>query len=1044
MNRNQFIKSIFSQAFYFRVCGIILSAFIFASASFAQTTTADLSGIVADEQGAVVPNVTLRAINTATNLERSVVTNDDGAFTIPLLPPGSYTLRAERAGFAPIEINDVVLNVNDRRTIRINLKIGAVGATVTVEDTPPLINESPTVSTVIDRNLLENLPLNGRSFQSLLSLTPGVVFTTNTFYTKGQFSVNGQRANSNYFTVDGVSANTGVGNNLGNIGGEGGAPAFTAFGGTNSLASVDSVEEFRVQTSTFAAEFGRTPGGQVSIVTRTGTNAFRGTLFEYFRNDALDANDWISNSLGLPKAALRQNQFGGVIGGPIVKDKTFFFGSYEGLRLLQPRSRITEVPTVALRNQVPAFTRPILAAFPLPNGRVTRPGFQEFIGSWSDPSVLNAYSARIDQNINSRFTLFGRYNDAPSSTAERGPFNSALSRRLSSDFRSQSITVGGNIVLSSRIINETRFNFTKSKAGSSEILDDFGGAAPPSPSTFGLPASAQNPGVYVAAGSNQFFFAPGNADNQQRQINFVNNLSLTAGKHQLKFGIDYRRLSPKYKFLDYELYLYLGDEAQIRAGNADFEIYSHQDGIGSPLFHNFSAFAQDTWNVIPRLTLTYGLRWEVNPPPTDTNGNDAYTVIGLDNPATMTLAPKGTPLWKTTYNNFAPRFGLSYQLRDSTDYSTVLRGGIGVFYDLGTDQSGSGFGGPGYLFPYTTYKSGSGSLPLSPADLTPLPSSLNPPYGLLNVAAPNLKLPYTIQWNLTAEQFIGARQNFTVSYVAAAGRRLLRQEIVLEPNPDFSFLFVTRNNSISDYHALQLQHQFRLTKGFQSLTSYTWSHSLDTASDSAGGPTANEGLPLGINDARRDRGPSDFDVRHSFASAVTYSFPQPRFNSVFNALLRDWGIDAIFTARSATPVNPVSFRAGYTLRPDLVPNVPLYIDDSTVPGGRRINQAAFVTPTTFRQGTLGRNALRGFGATQLNLALRREFSFTERVKLEFKAEAFNALNQPNFGNPRSRLDSGLFGQSTNILANSYGGGSLNGVYQIGGPRSIQFGLKLKF
>lgn len=1011
---------------------------------FAQSATATLSGTVTDERSAVVTGATVSAVNDATSLTRKATTNSDGYFTLPLLPPGNYTLRIEGQGFAILERRDVILNVGDQRALLIQLKVSNVAATVNVTDQSTLHNESPAVGTVVDRQFLENLPLNGRSFQSLLALTPGVVFTNTGFYVKGQFSVNGQRSNANYFTVDGVSANTGIANNLGNIGAEGSFPAFTAFGGTNSLASVDAVEEFRVQTSTFAAEFGRTPGAQVSIVTRTGTNNFRGTLFEYFRNDALDANDWISNSRRLPKAPLRQNQFGGVIGGPVIKDKTFFFISYEGLQLRQPRSRITEVPTLTLRREAPAFTRPLLDAYPLPNGKATRPGFAEFVANWSNLSTLNAYSLRVDHSLNSKLTLFGRYNDAPSTNEERGPFTSALHRRLVSDFRSQSVTVGGTVVITPRVINETRFNWSRSKAASSELLDAFGGATPPSFSAFGFPASAKNPGAYIAAGSNQYFFAPGNADNKQRQLNLVNTLSLTSGAHQVKLGIDYRRLSPRYQFLDYELYLYLGDEAQIRAGMADFEIYSHQEGIAAPQYHNLSLFAQDTWRVSPQLTLTYGLRWEVNPPPSDANGNDAYTVRGLDNPATMTLAPKGTPLWKTTYNNFAPRFGVAYRLRDAARYTTVLRGGAGIFYDLGTDQSGTGFGGPGYLFPYTTYKSGSGKLPLDQTALAPAPVSLDPPYGLLNVADANLKLPYTVQWNVTVDQSIGTRQTISASYVAAVGRRLLRQDTVLDPSPNFYILFVTRNTASSDYHALQLQHQLRLARGLQSLTSYTWSHSIDTASDSAGGPTSSEGLPLTNTDANRDRGSSDFDLRHSFATALTYDFPQPNSGTVLNTFLRGWGADAILTARSATPVNVLSYRSGYTMRPDLVPGVPFYLNDETVPGGRRINRDAFVIPTTERQGTLGRNTLRGFGATQLNFALRRQFSLTERVNLQFRAEAFNALNHPIFNNPQSRLDRGLFGQATDILANSYGSSGLNPMYQTGGPRSIQFGLKLQF
>src|SRR6202008_26966 len=270
----------------------------------------------------------------------------------------------------------------------------------------------------------ENLPLNGRSFQALISLTPGVVVTATRFDDQGQFSVNGQRADANYFTVDGVSANFGVTGLLQMVQTASGAlPALSAAGGTNSLVSADAMQEFRIQTSSFAPEFGRTSGGQISIVTRSGTNRFHGTLFEYFRNDVLDAKDWFVNFNHLRKPAERQNDFGGVVGGPVFKDKTFFFFSYEGLRLRQPVTQTTAVPDAASRQLAPADMQPFLNAYPVANGTAISPGLAQFNASYSNPSSLDAYSIRLDHIISSKLSLFARYDYAPSDLDQRGaPF----------------------------------------------------------------------------------------------------------------------------------------------------------------------------------------------------------------------------------------------------------------------------------------------------------------------------------------------------------------------------------------------------------------------------------------------------------------------------------------------------------------------------------------------------------------------------------------------------------------------------------------------
>src|SRR5260370_6675298 len=339
-----------------------------------------------------------------------------------------------------------------------------------VESGAPLVKtETAEVSTLVDRQFGENLPLNGRSFQSLIALTPGVVTTKTQFIEQGQFSVNGQRPDANYFTVDGVSANIGISAASGFSQSESGSlPGLTATCGTNNLVSVDALQEFKIQTSTYAPEFGRTPGAQVQIVTRSGTNNFHLSLFEYFRNDALDANDWFANRAGLKRPPLRQNDFGGVFSGPILlprfgessrqpwyngRNRTFFFFSYEGLRLRQPQTGITTVPSPNARQIAPINVQPFLNAFPRPNGRDLANNFSEFNATFSNPSRLNATSIRVDHAVNGKLTLFATYNHAPSETVIRSGSRN-LDTLISTLFKTQTLTGGATLAINPTISNE--------------------------------------------------------------------------------------------------------------------------------------------------------------------------------------------------------------------------------------------------------------------------------------------------------------------------------------------------------------------------------------------------------------------------------------------------------------------------------------------------------------------------------------------------------------------------------------------------------------
>ena len=1038
----------------------LLSAFCLLPTAFGQSATATLSGTVEDPNGAVVAGARVKVVNLGTGLERDATTNDSGTFTIPLLPPSTYTLRVEHDGFVTIEVSDVVLNVNDERSLKIQMRVGDVKEVVNVTDEASLISESPAVGTVVDRQFVENMPLNGRSFQSLIILTPGAVITKSNTNELGQFSVNGQRADANYFTVDGVGANVGIsaGGLLGQTGG-GATPAFAVTGGTNNLVSMDALQEFKIQTSTYAPEFGRTPGAQVSIVTRAGTNEFHGKLFEYLRNDALDANDWFANRLGAKKPPLRQNDFGGVIGGPILlphlgeggrqpgydgRNKSFFFFSYEGLRLRLPQVVTVIVPSLTTRQTAAAQVRPFLNGYPVPNGNIFASGLAEFSAVYSDPSTLNATSLRVDHTVNAKLTLFGRYNYSPSRSIQRGAGNSLNSLRHA-QLNLETLTLGATQSFTSTLSNEFRANYSRGDGKSFLELDNFGGATPP-PDSLMFPSFTTSEQSFFSFGiSGASTLATGrNVENVQRQINLVDNLSFISGAHQLKAGVDYRLLLPINGLQEYFQTVTFPGLTGLVSGVAQSATVAAQKVVPF-LSSNFSAYGQDTWKVSRRLTLTYGLRYEVNPPLRGRNGKDLVTFRDTKNlPADLTLEPPGTPLFKTTYNNVAPRIGLAYALSQRSGRETVIRGGFGVFYDLGLGSLASA----SVFFPNSATRTMSNvPFPLTIERATPpaFSNTLPASGGTIRVADRELKLPYTLQGNFSIEQSLGSDQSVTASYVTALGRRLLRQENIRTAN--LLSIFVTRNTATSDYHALQLQFQRRLSRNLQALASYTWSHSIDIASTDSGATP-----PGGLINPSVDRGSSDFDVRHILSAAISYDIPTPFDRGLGKAVLGNWGIDTLVIVRSSSPVNlignvnTVGFSA--SLRPDLKAGVPLYIDDPSAPGGRRFNPAAFSSPPQGRQGTFGRNVIRGFPVNQVDLAVRRQFNLSERVNLQLRVELFNLFNHPNFADPVNDIRNPNFGRSTTMLGRSLGSGGISGglnpLYQVGGPRSIQLSAKLNF
>jgi hypothetical protein len=1056
-------------------------AFLFACAvSLAlplagQSPNGTINGRVLDPSNKVIGGADILAINDATGVQYSGKTNEDGIYVVPNLPPGPYRLQVSKVGFKTLIKPDIALNIQDALSINFTLPVGAAFETVTVEGGASMINTTDaSVSTVVDQSYVKNMPLNGRSFQDLILLTPGIATQSpqnngnSAVGQTGEFSVNGQRQESNNYTVDGVSANVGAGAGFSMIsyaGASGSLPASTALGTTQALVSVDDLQEFRVQSSTYSAEYGRNPGGQFAFETKSGNNQWHGTAYDYLRNGALDANDWFNNYFGLTEPALRQNDFGGTLGGPVDvpgvyhgKDKTFFFVSYEGLRVAAPHAaEAYSVPDLCMRGVVadcpagrvpaPSALLPALNAFPVPspNGlEDATNGFGQSITSWSSPASLDSVSVRLDHVVNDKLRLFFRFSDTNSSSTDRGISLVAPSSEDTSAYTIRTYTGGASSVFSSRFSNEFRLNYSSNEVTQNQVINAFGGSAPVN--------LAQLAGVGVGSYTQLFLDYGGYAvgirqqvqSGGQRQWNLVDAVSLSLGRHQFKFGADYRRLAPLATPPSPEVSYYYFNQNSL--SNNTSTVFLNAYVPAHPLYTNFSAFAQDEWRVSQRLSLSFGLRWEVNPAPGVTQGLKPYTVQG-SSPNTWTLAPQGTPLWQTTWFNFAPRLGVAYILHSMPGRETVVRGGGGVFFDTGQQLGSLGFIGPGFN---ASVCCPSMSFPGNPGTL--IPPIMNPPVPPFNVAigfSPHLQLPYTLQWNGSIEQAMGNSQTLTVSYVGSHASRLLQENQFFPSNPNVSYFFFVENGLTSDYNALQTQFRRRLSRGLTALASYTWSRCLDYGS-----------LNYFIG---YQRGNCDFDVRNNLSAAFSYDLPNVGHNGFLNSALHHWGLDGRVTAETAFPV---TLLGNFLLQPDgqgyytglnLVPGQPVYIYGAQCasvhqglgdlqpgqgcPGGRAMNPQAF-TNASSGLGDAPRNFARGFDAVQMNLAVRRDFPIHERLKLQFRAEAFNIFNHPNFGTINANFGTNTFGQATATLANSLG--VLNPLYQMGGPRSMQFALKIIF
>ena len=1045
---------------------IILSLLVPASLA-AQTHRASVRGTVYDPKGAAIPGASISLTSLETGDIRSATTNSDGEYAISSLPPGDYDIKIQSQGFESF-VQKVALLVNQERRLDVELRISGPAINYDlVPDPVPLKKDSASLGTVIENRQITGLPLDGRNFYELSLLVPGAVppapGSAGSVRGDFAFSVNGAREDANNFLLDGVY----------NV-----DPKLNTFG---VRPSVDAIREFEMLTSTYDASFGRNPGAQVNVILNSGSNDFHGSAFEFHRNAALDARNFFAPA-SEPKPKYIRNQFGGAFGGPIRHDRTFFFVDYEGTRSREGITRITNVPTALERagnfsqsvfgvptnpftgmpfdnGVIPDFFinpvgRAIANLYPLPNRNVP---FQNFVSSPILRDDNDSFDARVDHKLTGRADLTFRYSFGDRDLFEpfTGPSFSLLPGFGDTVKRRSQNGMGTlTLVLTPQLVNESRVAFNRVAASVTQEASVLNSAV-------GLPTISPRERDRGLSFITITGFSPlgdeGNnpQDSVTNVYQFLNNSSYVHGNHLFKFGADVR-FSQQNAFRDVESRgrLQFSPFFQL-TGNALGDLLlgfplltsvAHVDNPQRIRTHSYNFFVNDSYRVTPRLTINAGLRYEYNSPPVD--ADDRANIYDVATRSLVQVGTNGVPRsgFEPDRNNFAPRVGFAWSVGEKT----VLRGGYGVYYDQSPLAPAEALYFNSPFFDNNIFFSLPG-LPLTLAD--PFPSFF--PFPLPDSALAiqrDLRTGYMQHWNFNIERQLGSHSVLEVAYVGSKGTKLLTARdinqpqpsvlppglpFVPRPDPRFDDIDLLESRANSNYHSLQARFQQRLTRGFSALASYTWSKSIDDASNfftSAGDPN----FPQNSFDVAAERGLSNFDVRHRLSLSYSYALPFRKPGDGLAAhLVNGWETFGIVTLQSGRPFtvallseidNSGTGRSilgfGANDRPNVVGNAEL----SNPTTDQWFNTAAFAFPAPGTFGNAGRNILEGPGFQNVNMSLLKNTRLTERVNLQFRAEAFNLFNHPNFNLPDNFLGSPTFGRITSARD----------------PRHIQFGLKLLF
>jgi hypothetical protein len=1049
----------------------LLALLLITPAAFAQTHRASIRGTVLDPAGAVIPGATVTVIGEATNETRTTVSADDGEYAVSSLSPGRYRVEVTSgSGFAKFE-REVVLQVNQELRLDASLEVRGGTSTVIVEEFVPLRRDSPALGTVIEERQITELPLDGRNFLELALLAPGTAppapGSSGSVRGDFAFSANGAREDSNNFLLDGVY-------NL--------DPKLNSFG---VRPPVDGIQEFEIATSTYDASFGRNAGAQVNVVSKSGTNALHGTLYEFHRNAAFDARNFFAPA-DQPDPKYIRNQFGFSLGGPLRRDRTFLFGDYEGMRTREGITRITNVPTLAERNgdfSQSLFARPfnpftqqpfangvipvefqnpigraIANLYPLPNRNVP---FANFVSSPTSTDRNDHFDVRLDHRFTDKSTFTARYSFGDRNLFE--PFTGTIFSLVPGfgNFvprRSQNLMLSETHVFSPSVVNEVRFAFSRV---ASAVTSEGGGQS--LNRQVGLPELSANPRDFGLSFITVTGFSPigDEYNNPQRSASNVfqvlDNATYVRGAHLAKFGFEFRALQQNaFRDVQSRGFLTFSDRFPLTGnaladlllgfpaltGGARLDNHQHLRG------ESYALYANDSFRVTPRLTVSAGLRYEYNSPPVD-----AEDRANLYDPATRTISGVGTNnVPRSGYapdrNNFAPRVGLAYALNEAA--TTVVRGGYGVYYDQPALAPGEGLYFNAPYFDFNLYFSLQG-LPLTLNN--PFPSNFPVPLPDSALAFQrDLRTAYMQHWNVNLQQQLG-RSVLEIGYAGSKGTKLLTARdinqprpstlpFVLRPVPQFDDINLIESRGNSNYHSLQVRFQQRLSRGLAMLSSYTYAKSIDDASNfftSAGDPN----FPQDSQNLRLERGRSNFDVRHRLSSSFSYELPFGRGRRFLSddgfvtALLSGFQLNGIVTLQSGRPFtvallseidNSNTGRSTLGFGANDRPNVAGDPHASNRTPERWFNTAAFTFPAFGTFGNAGRNILDGPGYQNVNASLLKNTRLSERLNLQLRLEAFNLFNRPNFNLPDNFLGSPTFGQ----------------ILSARDPRHLQFGAKLLF
>lgn len=1055
----------------------------------AQVAGGTILGVVTDPSGAAIAGAQVLVSEIATGANRTVATNSSGFYTVPNLQPSVYSVTVTAPGFSREIQESLTLTVNANLTVNFGLKVGSPTQELEVRDTPPNIDLATSdISAVVDSATMRQLPLNGRDWSQLITLQPGAnaVRNQSSIGSAGtsdvnrvlrgfgnQMSISGTRPQQNNYRLDGVSFNDYTN----------GAPG----GVLGTITGVDAVQEFSVITTNYSAEYGKTSGGVINAVTRSGTNQFHGSAYEFIRNSALDARNYFD---GPTIAPFRRNQFGGTVGGPVMRDKTFFFFNYEGLRQALGVSQVDRVPSQAARNgtlstgnvTVSPAVVPYLAFWPLPNAGVDPSGdVGNYLVSTNQIGNENFYTGKVDHHFTSRDTLSGTFLYDATDLSEPDPLNTL--HFVNKDARTFA-SIEETHVFSPGFLNTLRFGFSRNHAISNTAnavtplaSDTSLGSVPGRPAPFLIVPTWSN--FYGGIGGFPNFVIGWNS------FQFYDDAFLVHGAHTFKFGFAFERMQSNnfMRFTQNGRFVFASVQDFLTNNPLVYAVQlpsgESERGIRQSLF---GGYAQDTWQIRHNLTLNYGVRYEMTTVPTEVHGR--LSTLRNMTDAQMHL---GNPYFdNATLKDFSPRLGFSWDPYGTG--KTALRAGFGIYDVLPLPYLYliSSAGSAPYTVEPTLVRPGAGTFPGPAYNLAVNLVAQGPLAGeRVSYFSPHPPRSLTYNWNFNVQQEIATGATLTVAYVGSRGVHLPYHtddaNIVMPTRTAEGYIWPSGNNyqsatvlnpNVGDinrtaydadsyYHSLQAGYDHQLRHGLQLRGSYTWGRSIDTGSSSiAGDQFANSpsSVPLWF-DPRTRRGVSDFNLSQNGEISLLWDTPELKSSSaLLHWAANGWQAGSIYEASSGSPFSV--FIAGDPLGmnstdpwdyPDRVkgsgcgspvnpgnPNNYIKLQCFTAPV-QTFQTSSGPQQQIVRLGNAGRNELSGPGLSNLDFSLVKnsKLAGVEGGSVQFRAEFFNILNRSNFAAP---LDNDVIFNQDGSPAN--GAGVVDQTQTT--SRQIQFGLKILF